>query len=188
MRLSARSIRRAVLALAVSGASLLGLTAASAATRPAAHPAGPPWCTLSRMTVWIGLPGSGAAGSTAYPLEFSNTSRRACHLLGYPGVTAIGRSGHQLGSPASRDTSLPPRLVVLRPGGTAHAVLTVTDAGNFPARVCRIRTAVALRVALPGDHRPALVPLTFPACSRRGPRYLHVRVVRPGVGIPGVSQ
>jgi hypothetical protein len=73
-------------------------------------------------------------------------------------------------------------------GATAHALLTITEAGNFPARRCRMRPAVALRVIPPGGARPAFVPLSFPACSRNGPIYLHIRVVRPGVGIPGVSQ
>jgi hypothetical protein len=134
------------------------------------------------------VPGSAAAGSVAYPLEFSNVSGRACHLSGYPGVTAIGRRGQRLGSPAGHDTTFRPRLVILRRGGTAHALLTITEAGNFPARQCRVRTAVALRVVPRGGADPAFVPLSFAACSRKGPIYLHIRVVRPGVGIPGVSQ
>ena len=188
MQISLRAARRVAVTLAVSAASMAGMTAASAAPSHPARPDATPRCTLSQLTVWIGLPGSGAAGSTAYPLEFSNTSRHACHLVGYPWVSAFGRDGHQLGSPAGRDTSLRPRLVILRRGQTAHAVLTITDAGNFPAHACRMRTAVGLRVVPPNRHRPAVVPLRFAACSRKGPVYLHIRVVRPGVGIPGVSQ
>jgi Protein of unknown function (DUF4232) len=90
--------------------------------------------------------------------------------------------------PAGRDTAFRPRLVILRRGETAHALLTITEAGNFPARQCRVRTAVALRVIPRSGAHPAFVPLSFPACSRKGPIYLHIRVVRPGVGIPGVSQ
>ena len=191
MPLSLRAARRAAVALGLSAATMLSATAASAATSQAGHaarPAATPRCTLSRLNVWIGVPGSAAAGSVAYPLEFSNVSHRSCHLFGYPGVAAIGRRGQRLGSPAGRDTSLQPRLVILRRGGTAHALLTITEAGNFPARQCRLRTAVALRVVPPGGAHPAFIPLRFAACSRRGPIYLHIRVVRPGVGIPGVSQ
>ncbi|HTT52595.1 MAG TPA: DUF4232 domain-containing protein [Streptosporangiaceae bacterium] len=191
MPLSLRAARRASVVLALSCTTVLSGTAASAAAGHAGHtgrPGATPRCSLSRLLAWIGLPGSGAAGSTAYPLEFSNVSGRACHLSGYPGVSAIGRDGRQLGSPAHRDTTFRPRLVLLRRGWTAHAVLTITDAGNFPARACRVRTADALRITPPGAHRSAFVPLSFPACSRRGPVYLHVRVVRAGVGIPGASQ
>ncbi len=179
--------RRAAVVLGLSATTLLTGTAASAAGT-AARPAGPPRCTLSRLSVWIGVPGSGAAGSVAYPLEFSNVSGRACRLFGYPKVSAIGRRGQRLGSAAGRDPAFRPQLVILRRGGTAHALLTITDAGNFPARRCRIRPAVALRVVAPRGAHPAFVPLSFPACSRKGPIYLHIRVVRPGVGIPGFSQ
>jgi hypothetical protein len=41
-----------------------------------------------------------AAGSIYYHLEFTNLSGRACTLVGYPGVSAINLSGHQLGSAA----------------------------------------------------------------------------------------
>jgi hypothetical protein len=188
MQISLRAARRVAVTLAVGAASAASMTAASAAVSHPARPDATSRCTLSQLTVWIGLPGSGAAGSTAYPLEFSNTSGHTCHLFGYPGVSAFGRNGHQLGSSAGRDTSLRARFVVLRPGETAHALLTITDAGNFPAHACRMRTAVGLRVNPPDRHRSAVVPLTFAACSKKGPVYLHIRVVRPGVGIPGVSQ
>jgi Domain of unknown function (DUF4232) len=188
MLFSLRTARRAAAALGLSAATMLSGTAAAAAVSHAARPAGTPRCTLSRLTIWIGVPGSAAAGSVAYPLEFSNVCGRACHLFGYPGVSAIGRRGQRLGSPAGRDPMFRPRLVILRPSGTAHALLTITQAGNFPARRCRVRPAVALRVIPRGGAQPAFVPLSFPACSRKGPVYLHIRVVRPGVGIPGFSQ
>jgi hypothetical protein len=35
-----------------------------------------------------------------YYLEFTNLSGHACTLAGYPGVSAVGLSGGQLGSPA----------------------------------------------------------------------------------------
>ena len=187
MPLSLRAARRAAVILGLTATTVLSATAASAAAGHAARP-GPPRCTLSRLNIWIGVPGSAAAGSVAYPLEFSNVSGRACHLFGYPGVSAIGRRGQRLGSPAGHDTTFRPRLVILRRGGTAHALLTITEAGNFPARQCHLRTAVALRVVPRSGAHPAFVPLSFAACSRRGPIYLHIRVVRPGVGIPGVSQ
>ena len=188
MPFSLRATRRAAAVLGLTATTLLSATTASAATSQTGHPAGTPRCTLSRLNVWIGVPGSAAAGSVAYPLEFSNAYGRACHLFGYPGVSAIGRRGQRLGSPAGRDRAFRPRLVILRRGGTAHALLTITEAGDFPARQCKLRTAVALRIIPPGGAHPAFVPLRFPACSRKGPVYLHIRVVRPGVGIPGVSQ
>ena len=115
-----------------------------------------------------------------YPLRFTNLTRVTCHLNGYPGVAAVGRHGHQLGSPASRDTLFRPRFVTLRRGATAHADLTIEEAGNFPSRACRMRTAVGLRVYPPASRGAAFVRLTFAACSRRGPSYLHVTAVHRG--------
>ena len=90
MQISLRAARRVAITLAASAATVASMTAASAAPGHPARPDATPRCSLSQLTVWIGLPGSGAAGSTAYPLEFSNTSGRTCHLLGYPGVSAFG--------------------------------------------------------------------------------------------------
>ncbi|HUY47019.1 MAG TPA: DUF4232 domain-containing protein [Streptosporangiaceae bacterium] len=188
MPLSAHTARRVAAALALACAAALSVTAASAAVNHHSHPRATPACSVSRLQVWIGLPGSGSAGATAYPLEFSNISGRACHLFGFPGVSAVGGNGHQLGSAAGRDPAFRPRLVLLGRGATAHALLTITEAGNFPAGQCRMRTAVGLRVSPPGQRRSAFVPLTFPACSKKGPVYLHVRAIRGGVGIPGFSQ
>jgi hypothetical protein len=45
-----------------------------------------------------------------------------------------------------------------------------------------MKTAAGLRVFPPNASRPRFVRLSFAACSRRGPRYLHVSAVRRGRG------
>ena len=53
-----------------------------------------------------------------------------------------------------------------------------------------MRTAVGLRVIPPNRHRSAVVPLTFAACSKQGPVYLHVAGragPRPPVAGPGLA-
>ncbi len=101
--------------------------------------------------MWLGLPGDGDAGSTFYQLELSNTSGRTCTVYGFPGVSAIGRGGGQLGSAASRDYADLSRLVTLRRGATAHVLLRIVDVANFPAASCDPGTAVGLRVYPPND-------------------------------------
>ena len=88
-----------------------------------------PRCSTSDLTAWIGVPGDGAAGTTAYQLELSNTSHHTCTLTGFPGVSAVGLGGHRLGRAAGRDHSDPTRLVTLRRGATAHVV---TGNGSTP--------------------------------------------------------
>ena len=144
-------------------------------------------CATSALTVWLGIPGDGAAGSTFYQLELSNTAKKTCTLYGFPGVSAIGPGGHQLGRAAARDHADPVRLVTLRRGATAHVLLRIADVANFPATSCDPASAVALRVYPPNDRRPVEVPFSFRACRKSGPVYLDVRTTVGGAGIPGFS-
>jgi hypothetical protein len=141
-------------------------------------------CATSALAVWLGVgEGGGTAGSTFYPLELTNTSSHSCRLFGFPGVSAV--AGHQLGSPAQRNRAHPTYRVTLLPGATAHAVLQIADVGNFSASSCKPAEAAGLRVYPPGQISAAEIPFSFRACSAKGPTFLSVEPVQPGVGIPG---
>ena len=104
------------------GISLVPAAALAAPARPAAPAraaAQARQCTAAHTVAWLGIPGSGAAGSTFYPLEFSNVGHHTCWLFGYPGVSAISSSGRRIGPPASHTGRR--RLVTLRPGGPVPA-------------------------------------------------------------------
>ena len=159
-------------------------TAAGSSTSGAAQTA-TPRCTTGNLAVWLGVgAGGAAAGSTSYPLELTNVSGRTCHLLGYPGVSALAGGG-QAGTAAARDRAVPARTVTLRPGSSAHAVVRIADVGAFPPATCRPVRADGLRVFPPGAVRAAVVPFRFRACSRKGPVFLDVTAVQPRVGVPG---
>jgi Protein of unknown function (DUF4232) len=195
MKPTTRAARRGLAALALTCAAAAIPTTALAASGSPAKPAlaaqsaaaAAPRCGTGSLTAWLGIPGDAFAGGVNYQLELSNTSGHACTLYGYPGVSALGSGGHQLGSAAGRDHADPTRLVTLRRGATAHVVLQVTDVGNFTPSTCGETTAVALRVYPPGATRSLGVPFTFRACSKKGPVYLHVRTTVGGTGIPGFS-
>jgi hypothetical protein len=141
-------------------------------------------CSTPNLAVWLGLgEGGAAAGSTFYSLELTNISRHRCRLFGFPGVSAV--AGRQLGSPAQRNRTRRPSRVSLLPGETAHTVLQVVDVGNFPASRCAPQTATTLRVYPPNQRASAEIPFTFRACSAKGPIFLSVEPIQPGVGIPG---
>ena len=119
-----RFIRRALIAAsaaALGGGVAVPLAAASAAAAPA--------CTTTIN--WIGLPGDGHAGGQVVQLEFSNTGQVTCTLHGHPGVAQMD-AGRQVGRPATWTGT--PATVTLKPGATAHAVLTVHDAGALCAK------------------------------------------------------
>ena len=96
-----------------------------------------PACTATDLGAWVAVDqGNGAAGSIYYPLQFTNLGRHACAMRGFPGVSAIDRNGHQLGSPASWGRATPVRTVVLASGATAHTILRYSDVAVSTAPGC----------------------------------------------------
>ena len=171
-------MRTSILLALVTGALMTGSTTAGAS-------AATPRCTTAALEVWLGVGGGGGqAGSVSYPMELTNVSGHACHLFGFPGVSAEA-AGHQLGSAARRDHSAPEQTVTLRAGATAHTVLRITDVSAFPAASCRPVAADGLTVYPPGAVTAAQIPFRFRACSAKGPVFLSVTPVQPRVGVPG---
>jgi Protein of unknown function (DUF4232) len=182
-------LRRGIIAGSIAAASVAVPTvalASSAAPSTAAQTTAVHRCYQSELRAWLGVPGSGAAGSTYYELEMSNVSGQACTLYGYPGVSALS-SGNQDGSAAGRTASHPSTLVLLEPGATAHAILQITNVSNFPPSSCQPVTANTVRVYAPGDYYSLSFPFSVAACSAAGPVYLHVSATIAGTGIPGYS-
>lgn len=170
-------------AAAVLASALLvpALTSAAPAATVAA-------CTAADLQVWLGLGEGGAtAGSTYFPLEFSNISSAPCSLDGYPSVFAANSSGAQLGSAAGKSTTAPVS-VILATDATASANLQVTDVSAFTASACVPVKANSLSVEPPGTTTHFDVPYGVEACSKAGPVYLNVPgYIQAGAGIPGYT-
>jgi Protein of unknown function (DUF4232) len=178
---------RAITGAALAAAAALTITSATPAARAGTAPASTPPCATSGLEAWLGLGvGGGAAGSTYYPMEFTNVTGHTCHLFGFPGVSAI-YDGHQAGSPARWVASpfSPERTVTLAPGATAHTVLQIADVAAFPAGKCGPVTATALKVYPPGQFSATSIPFSFRACSAKGTIFMNVQYIQPGVGVPG---
>jgi hypothetical protein len=111
-------------------------------------------------------------------LDFTNVSGRPCELRGYPDVTLTqaGITGEATG----RLASLVP-TVLLRPGGTAHAV------AELAASDCRLVAVGGLRVGLPGYPPQTYVPhrLNMCAADREGSALLRVGAIQPGAPLRG---
>ena len=163
-----------------AGSSGAELAADTARTTAAAIPA----CTADNLGVWVAISQlDGAAGSAFYPLQFTNLGRHACAMRGFPGVSAVNRNGHQLGSPAGWDHTRPVRTVVLAPGATAHSVLRYGDVTVATAPGCHpVSSMVELRVYPPGQRQATYAAFSAEACSHTGPVYLDVTPVQAGVG------
>jgi len=75
--------------------------------------------------------------------------------------------------------------VVLAPGATAHAGLLVTTRAEQVN--CTRVTVEELRIALPGQARPAFVPAHIPVCSQEGQVSLSVQAIQARPGVPGFT-
>jgi hypothetical protein len=146
-------------------------------------------CKTSALTLTVDdSQAGGAAGSTYYPVDFSNTSASACALTGYPGLSLVSvanGTGRQIGAAAQRNPAFSPVAVRLDPGGRAHAWLQVAAAGNYPESSCHPVTAHGLRVYPPDQTEAGYVHQDFPACAASAAPLLTVMPVRPGQGAQG---
>lgn len=148
---------------------------------PAPAPSGPPGCATSGLTASLGR-GGAAAGSVYYPMEFKNTSGATCSLYGYPGVSFVTASGAQVGAAATEDPVYPRRLVTLAPGSTAHAVLQITVAQNYPAGACSPVAVHRLKVYPPGQTSALYISISTTGCAKTSVNILGVQTVQPGSG------
>jgi hypothetical protein len=189
-----KTARRAIAVIAAaSAAGLIATSAAIAATSsgtvPAADtahaaPAAVRACTADDLGAWVAVTQlNGAAGTTYYPLQFTNLGRHACAMRGFPGVSAVDRNLHQLGRAAGRDHVIPVRTVVLAPGATAHAILGYGDVTVATAPGCHptFRT-FELRIYPPGQRHATYAAFDFEVCSHAGPVYMGIGPVQAGVG------
>ena len=191
MRISARMSRRIIGGASLAAAAILvpvaalassaAPTASSASARTAAPArADTPACTSAHTDIWYAQPGDGTAGAIYYQLEFTNIGRATCSFYGYPGVSADGPRGGEVGRPATHSGGR--LLVVLAPGQTAHVVLRVTDAGAICAHP---ENATALRVYAPGQLASMVFGFSSQGCP--GTSVLHVDSIHPGTGVPGYT-
>jgi hypothetical protein len=134
-------------------------------------------CDPGSVVVWLEARGDPGAGSSWYTLALTNLSPSGCSLRGYPGVSAVDLARHQVGSAAGRNPRFRARTVLLESGSSARFLLQLNDPGFFPKAACRPTTAAGLRVYLPGETTPSVVPVAFGACSRVGPAFLHTTAV-----------
>ncbi len=174
-------LRRWATASVAIGAAVVA-TASLASAAPRARSAASSPCSASDTQVWLGDgEGGGTAGTTYYPLEFSNIGHRLCTLYGYPGVSAYRGTLKQVGSGADRSASAH-SLITLRANATAHALLGIRDWGALCSKPVVVD---GLKVYPPGQRSSKAISFSFDACAHKG--VLVVSPMRAGVGIPGYT-
>jgi hypothetical protein len=142
---------------------------------------GPAACPTSSLRVKLGI-AQGYAGGVYQVIDFTNTSGSPCTLYGYPGVSLVsGPPYTQIGLAAKRSTSTPRKLVTLAPGGTAHALLQIVDALNYPTASCGPTKATALRIYPPNQTVPVYLPNTSNGCAKPV-QIMYIGAVQSGSG------
>jgi hypothetical protein len=179
MRRTDRASRKfaAGIGLAVAAVLLPTAALASSGSSPLPRVGG---CRAASTEVWLGLPGNGAAGTILYEIQISNIGHSTCTFFGYPGVSELNIHGNEVGKPASHSGAK--LLVSVKPGGTAHFVLTYHQAG---ANCLHPVGGAVLRVFPPGQFHSQLVELALQQCP--GKSIMSVDAVHPGTGIPFFS-
>src|ERR1700749_1136129 len=109
--------------------ALVAAGAVVAVVAPAGAKAAAPACQASQLVATLN-DGSGAAGSTYWKLTFSNLGP-ACTLGGYPGVSAVGLNGRQIGSAASRSGTTGGKTVTLK----AASAISAPDSTSVTLRI-----------------------------------------------------
>jgi hypothetical protein len=90
---------------------------------------GAPVCAAAALTGALDDT-EGAAGQVYGKLVLTNAGRAACQLDGFPDVRFVDARGAEFGAPAAHDDSRAvPSPALLAPGGTAAAVLRITQPG-----------------------------------------------------------
>jgi hypothetical protein len=161
------------------GAATTPVPSADPGGTPAAV-SGPAPCTTSALRVSVSRSQGVAAGSSYFPIVFTNVSAASCTLYGYPGVSFVtGTGGSQIGIPATENPAHPRKLITLAPGQAGHAELQVVDAQNYPPADCGMVTAHWLRVYPPNQTAPVYASFTAQACTKARP-ILTVETVQSG--------
>jgi Protein of unknown function (DUF4232) len=133
-------------------------------------------CATSALKVSLGR-ANGTAGTVFYPLKFVNKSKTSCTLRGYPGVSAVTKSGKQIGKPARRSGGKF-RTVTLAPGKQQSSSVGIVDTGNFSAARCKPVNAFGLKVFPPNQGTAVILKKKFSTCSSKASVSLQVRPVK----------
>lgn len=151
----------------------------TATTRPTSTAtAGISRCALDSLKVTLGTP-DGTAGTSYYPIIFTNTGTVACELHGYPGVSFVGDgNGTQIGAAAAEDGSVAIVANTLAPGSAVTARLAISDPGNYSD--CSPVPVDGLRIYPPHSYTSAYVATTgLTGCSNKARNILTVQPVVP---------
>jgi len=112
-------------------------------------------------------------------MEITNEGRHACSLRGVPGAAVQGSGGHLIGSKLPASGTGP--VVILKPGATAHFLLTI----HIADAVCLHPVGGQVLIYLPGQRQAQNGWQSAQACpGLRGGGVLEAGTIQAGTGVP----
>lgn len=156
-----RNAKSVVAALAVVG----GLVAGGAGS--VASASSPPSCTPGQMVLSVG-PANGTAGTTYYPIVFTNTGG-TCVIWGVPHIQPVAGANHHAVGPAAGNASMGemPARHTLAKGQSVSVAYGVVDTGNYTPSTCVAKNASGVRVSLSPFVKATYVKLSILTCTKR---------------------
>jgi hypothetical protein len=139
------------------------------------HAAKTPNCVRSQLSVRSNGT-NGAAGTIHGAWVFTNVSKKACALYGYPGMQLYGRSGRPITTKVKWDLAPKPTHVKLNPKASATFLSSYSDISSGSA--CP-ESRVA-QITAPNDTTSLFIPARLSACGG----VVHVSAVEAGVHAP----
>jgi hypothetical protein len=146
-------------------AGFLAAAATSASAATAMHNGPFPTCAAHALNVRVGSAhGNPHSRQLIYSIDFTNNSRYACTLMGYPqDVIAADSHGSRLGLPAQQIPGAS-RPVVLLEGQTAHSQLAY-DPQAIDEHGCHAVPSAFLLAELPDSGQPIRAGFQHQVCS-----------------------
>lgn len=155
----------------------------------ATHTPSTPECKASTLALSFGGSDAGM-NQQEQVLRFTNTGKRSCVIVGFPGVSYVtGDNGQQVGAPAVRTGKIGAQ-VTLTPGATASAVIHSVNVGVFDANACRPTPVRGYRIYAPDDRAAMFIalPAGVQGCAGTTPDpQLSVVTINAGMGNPDRS-
>jgi hypothetical protein len=116
-------------------------------------------CIGAQLRLALGATVAEATGQHTVALTLTNTSQRACHLAGYPGISFVDASNHVLPFEYVHRgdqmiTATPPVWVDLAPGAVAYA-----SVNNYRCDLGDRMSAATVRLIAPDDTATLAVSL-----------------------------
>lgn len=107
-------------------------------------------CNADELSLAVQPSAESGAGTIAYDLVLTNTSKRTCILGGFPGISLVNDNGNMIGSPAERATNYEEKKLTLAPNTKVKAVVYTSNSSNFSDGQCK-EGATKFRVYPPND-------------------------------------